>query len=120
MTLYLPIHWCRLTSNQLVSALKVSLGGRNSSELSSEYEEFFLNNADDIADLLKKLPKSAPHTCTHFQAQQMVCSMIQVGEGGSLPSPPLSHLHLLPPSGGGEEGRGEGREEVKREWRGGR
>jgi ATP-dependent Zn protease len=69
----------RLTSNQLVSALKVSLGGRNSSELATEYEEFFINNAEDIADLLKRMPKTASHTCTHFQAQQMVCSMIQVG-----------------------------------------
>lgn len=76
---FLAIHCSRLTSNQLVSALKVSLGGRNSSELATEYEEFFLSSADDIADLLKKLPKSTPHSCTHFQAQQMVCSMIQVG-----------------------------------------
>ena len=57
----------------------MSLGGRNSSELASDYEEFFLNNADDIADLLKKFPKaSTTPTCTHFQAQQMVCSMVQV------------------------------------------
>ena len=62
-----------------MSALKVSLGGRSGSELALEYEEFFLNNADDIADLLKVPKTTTPHhTCTHFQAQQMVCSMIQV------------------------------------------
>lgn len=71
-----------------MSALKVSLGGRSGSELALEYEEFFLNNADDIADLLKVPKTTAPHhTCTHFQAQQMVCSMIQVGGASPSPSP---------------------------------
>lgn len=69
----------RLTSNQLLSALKVSLGGCDSAQRSSEYEEFFLNNADDIAELLKKSSKlSGSNPCTHFQAQQMGCSMVQV------------------------------------------
>lgn len=79
----MPLHLIncpfRLTSNQLLSVLKVSLGGCDSSQLAAEYEEFFLNNADDIAEILKKSLKSvAAGTPTHLQAQQMVCTMIQV------------------------------------------
>lgn len=69
----------RLTTKQLLCSLKASLGGRDSSELSSEYEEFFLNNADDIAELLKKSShKSSANSSSHLQAQQLVCTMIQV------------------------------------------
>ncbi len=75
----LPFLPCRVISHQLVGALRVSMGGRNSAQLSSDYEEFFLNNADDISALLKKLPKSpSAAPCTHFQAQQMMCTMFQV------------------------------------------
>ena len=63
----------------MLSALKLALQGQDSADLSTEYEEFFLNNADDIAELLQKcLVKSASSACTHLQAQQLVCSMIQV------------------------------------------
>ena len=72
------IFFFRLTANQISSALKVSLGGQNSCELSNEYEEFFLNSADDITELLKKLPRVSASNLTHLQAQQVVCSMVQV------------------------------------------
>lgn len=68
----------RLTSNHLLSALKVSLHGQDSTDLSSEYEEFFLNNADDIAELLKKSSLKSASATTHFQAQQLACTMMQV------------------------------------------
>ncbi len=62
-----------------MSALKSSLGRRDSSELAGDYEEFFLSNADDIAALVSRLSKSSPNSSlTQLQAQQMVCSMIQV------------------------------------------
>ena len=72
----------RLANKHVMSALKSSLGGRQASELSSDYEEFFLNNADDIAALVKKVSKSCPNTTplTQLQAQQMVSSMIQVSQ----------------------------------------
>lgn len=68
--------FCRMTSHQLQTALKVSFGGQDASRLSGEYEEFFLSNADDIAELMKKLPRSG--SLTQLQAQQMVSNMILV------------------------------------------
>ena len=42
-------------------------------ELSKNYDEFFLNKADDIADQLKMAPG-----VNDFEAHQMVCDMVQV------------------------------------------
>ena len=49
---------------------------RSHDELSRNFEEFFLTNADEIADLVKRSPD-----VRQFQAQQLVCEMVQVGRG---------------------------------------
>ena len=67
-----------MASHQLQTALKVSFGGQDATRLSGEYEDFFLSNADDIAELMKKLCRSTHSSLTHLQAQQMVCNMILV------------------------------------------
>ena len=46
---------------------------KTAEELSNNYDEFFLSKADDIAELLKTSPG-----VSHFDAQQMVCDMVQV------------------------------------------
>ena len=46
-------------------------------ELSRNFEEFFLTNADEIADLVKRSPD-----VKQFQAQQLVCEMVQVSRVG--------------------------------------
>ncbi len=67
-----------MTSHQLQSALKVSFGGQDASRLSTTYEDFFLGSADEIADLIKKLPRSVQGGLTQLQAQQMVGNLIMV------------------------------------------
>ena len=73
----------RLTRGELNYALRHSFNGPGSDSLSNEYEEFFLNNADDITELLKRSQRSS----AHFQAQQMSCDMVQVRL--------LCHMHLV-------------------------
>ena len=63
----------RLSRGQLDAALKHSLHGRSSENLSQDFEEFFLSSADEIADLLKQTPN-----VSHFKAHQLVCEMVQV------------------------------------------
>ena len=71
MVCYSPPH--SLTQGHLDVALKYSVVTRNSDELSHNFEEFFLSNADEVAELLKRSPG-----VSHFQAQQMVCEMMHV------------------------------------------
>ena len=68
-----PSIYTRLSRGQLDAALKHSLHGRSSENLSQDFEEFFLSSADEIADLLRQTPD-----VSHFKAHQLVCEMVQV------------------------------------------
>lgn len=68
-----PFYYSRLSRGQLDAALKHSLHGRSSENLSQDFEEFFLSSADEIADLLRQTPD-----VSHFKAHQLVCEMVQV------------------------------------------
>ena len=67
---------CRLAKGHLEATVKHVFKNKTAEELSNNYDEFFLSKADDIAELLKTSPG-----VTHFDAQQMVCDMVQVRAG---------------------------------------
>ena len=68
---YLCLH--RLAKGHLEATVKHVFKNKTAEELSNNYDEFFLSKADDIAELLKTSPG-----VSHFDAQQMVCDMVQV------------------------------------------
>lgn len=61
-----------LARGQLETSLKKGMHNKSHDELSRNFEEFFLTNADEIADLVKRSPD-----VKQFQAQQLVCEMVQ-------------------------------------------
>ena len=70
------IYIYRLSRGQLDAALRHTFLGRGSDQLSNEFEEFFLHNADEITELIKRSQRSS--NSTHLYSQQMVCGLVQV------------------------------------------
>lgn len=66
----------RLSQGQLDAALRHSFPRQRSEELANRFEEFFLHNADEITELIKRSQRSS--NSTHLYSQQMVCSLVQV------------------------------------------
>ena len=80
----------RLSRGQLDTALRHAFPGQRSEELANQFEEFFLHNADEITELIKRSQRSS--NSTHLYSQQMVCSLVQVSNR-LVQGRPL-HLHL--------------------------
>lgn len=66
----------RLSRGQLDTALRHLFPRQRSEELANQFEEFFLHNADEITELIKRSQRSS--NSTHLYSQQMVCSLVQV------------------------------------------
>ena len=82
-------HSPRLAKGHLEATVKHVFKNTAADDLARNYDEFFLNKADDIADQLKMAPG-----VSDFDAHQMVCDMVQVSHCNSSPSPSL-HTVLL-------------------------
>lgn len=63
----------RLAKGHLEATVKHVFKNTAAEELVKNYDDFFLNKADDIADQLKMAPG-----VNDFEAHQMVCEMVQV------------------------------------------
>ena len=72
----LNLHLSSIARSQLDAALRHSPPCRTCDDLSHDFEEFFLNNADDVAEMLKESQNTGG--VNQFHSQQAVCEMVQV------------------------------------------